>query len=387
MRKIVLTVLMALGGWTAGAQSFDFSDLEHRIGIDIRPAITTRHHEFFRGENASETPFSFSNSRHLQYSFRFPSGSRLREFCPTAYQGIGVASYTFDGHCEIGHPSALYILQGAQIARFRNDLTLDYEWNFGVTTGWKTDNLAVSTRMNAFINTALLLKWHPVPEWIFSVGADYSHFSNGDTTLPNVGVNTFGVRLSAVYSIEGMETDISPERRTHDVYDQSKRISLDVVMCGAWNSEVLTYMDKEYILDGKFGVIALHLNPLYRITDKVYAGPSVDIQYNEGINLADHVAGVNPITDEIRFYRPPLSEQLAAGLSLRGELKMPIFSINIGIGHHLRYNGKEIGGIYNVFALKTFITENLFLHTGLKINYTDSSNNLLLGLGWRIKDR
>jgi hypothetical protein len=164
-------------------------------------------------------------------------------------------------------------------------------------------------------------------------------------------------------------------------------MSLDLTICGAWYEETLTYNDKEYHLDGKFGVLAFHINPLYKLRENLLIGPSIDIQYNEGVNLSGHIAGVNAITDEIRFYRPPLEEQLAAGLSVRIELKMPIFTVNLGIGHNLIYEGAELGGIYNMAVLKTFITENLYLHTGLKINYTSSSNNLLLGVGWRFGRR
>jgi hypothetical protein len=112
-------------------------------------------------------------------------------------------------------------------------------------------------------------------------------------------------------------------------------------------------------------------------------GPAVDVQYNEGINLADHVAGINPVTDEIRFHRPPLAEQMAAGLSLRVELQAPIFAVNLGFGHNIIYKGPELGGFYYLAALKTFVTDSLFMHVGLKVCDTESSNNLLLGLGWR----
>lgn len=381
MRRILLIAALLGCTWTASGNAPDSTKFEHRIGIDFRPAIPTRHHDFFRGANASGKPFQAAGSTHMQYAFRFPSASRLGQIWPTAYQGIGIAAYTFVRHSEIGTPAAIYIFQGAEIARLGEDLSLDYEWNFGISTGWNTNNLVVGTTVNAYINASLLLSWHPRPEWTFSTGLDYTHFSNGDTTLPNVGVNTLGMRISAMRSFGGACT--SNVIRTDKTARSKRRISLDLMLCGAWNAETLTYKEKEYKLDGKFGILALHLNPLYHITENLLVGPSIDIQYNEGINLVDHVAGINPVTDEIRFHRPPLSEQLAAGLSMRIELKMPIFSINIGIGHNIIYKGSELGGIYNFAILKAFITERLFLHTGLKINYTDSSNNLLLGVGWR----
>lgn len=384
MKRIVLTAALLLLASTASGNTPDSTRFEHRISFGFRPAIPTRHHDFFRGANSSGKSFRGSGSAHLQYALRFPSSSRLGRIWPTAYQGIGISTHTFFRHSEIGTPTTLYIFQGAEIARLGENLSLDYEWNFGISTGWNTNNLVVGTKVNAYINTALLMSWHPRPEWTFSTGLDFTHFSNGDTTLPNVGVNTFGLRLSAVRSFGGK--GVIHNERTLDTEQKlfRKRISLDLILCGAWNAETLKHMDKEYRLDGKFGILALHVNPLYSLTKNLLIGPSLDIQYNEGVNLSDYIAGISPVTDEIRFYRPPLAEQLAAGLSLRVELKMPIFSINLGLGHNIIYKGDELEGFYNMAILKTFITKSIFLHTGLKINYTTSSNNLLLGIGWRL---
>lgn len=385
----------------------DSTTLQHSFSLDVRSGFVTQHHDLFRGVNATGTPINASASAHIQYAFRFPSASRLGRIMPSAYQGVGVAPYTFFNHEVMGTPVAFYVFQGAEVARFSESLSLDYEWNFGASAGWHR-NLVVGTKVNAYINLGLMLKWQPglcssafcrsLDGWTFAAGLDMTHFSNGDTTLPNVGTNIIGARISASRAFgatAGMAADggsaarvdirqLRREART-ELSRKSflKRTELDVILCGTVNAETITYQDKEYKLDGKFGVAALHINPLYRVTPCFLVGPAVDVQYNEGINLADHVAGINPVTDEIRFHRPPLAEQLAAGLSLRVELQAPIFAVNLGFGHNIIYKGPELGGFYYLAALKTFVTDSLFMHVGLKVCDTESSNNLLLGLGWR----
>ena len=370
----------------------DSAAFEHRVGLDVRSGLVTQHHSLFRGENASGMPIKASASAHLQYGFRFPEKSCLWQMMPTAYQGVGIAPYTFFNHSVMGTPVAFYIFQGAEIARFGESLSLDYEWNFGASAGWHP-NLVVGTKVNAYINVGLLLSWRPAfSGWVFSAGLDMTHFSNGDTTLPNVGVNTIGARVSAVREFG----DVSAASRRKDVLriqrearaDLSgkkflERTELDVILCGSVNAEHISMDGNEFQLDGRFGVLALHVNPLYRLTPCFLLGPSVDVQYNEGVNLIGHVAGINPVNGDIRFHRPPLAEQLAAGLSLRVELQAPIFSVNLGFGHNVIYKGPELGGFYYLAALKTFLTDSLFMHVGLKICDTESSNNLLLGLGWR----
>ena len=331
----------------------DSTAFVHRVSLDVRSGFMTQHHDLFKGENATGTPIKASASAHLQYAFRFPSASRMGRIMPSAYQGVGIAPYTFFSHEVMGTPVAFYVFQGAEIARFSESLSLDYEWNFGVSAGWQP-NLVVGTKVNAYINLGLMLKWQPgltgsalgraLDGWTFAVGLDMTHFSNGDTTLPNVGVNTIGGRISASRAFGAYESAARQDTRQLRREARSalagkkflQRTELDVILCGTVNAETIAYQDKEYKLDGKFGVAALHINPLYRVTPCFLVGPAVDIQYNEGISLADHVAGINPVTDEIRFHRPPLAEQLAAGLSLRVELQAPIFSVNLGFGVSLR---------------------------------------------------
>lgn len=404
---LIFTLLCVTVLTLTAASSSDSTAFTHSLSLDVRSGFVTQHHDLFRGVNATGTPIKASASAHLQYYFRFPSASRLGRIMPSAYQGVGVAPYTFFNHEVMGTPVAFYVFQGAEVARFSESLSLDYEWNFGASAGWHR-NLVVGTKVNAYINLGLMLKWQPglcssafcrsLGGWTFAAGLDMTHFSNGDTTLPNVGTNIIGARISASRAFgatAGMAADRGSAARVDirqlrrearaELSRKSflKRTELDVILCGTVNAETITYQDKEYKLDGKFGVAALHINPLYRVTPCFLVGPAVDVQYNEGINLADHVAGINPVTDDIRFHRPPLAEQLAAGLSLRVELQAPIFAVNLGFGHNIIYKGPELGGFYYLAALKTFVTDSLFMHVGLKVCDTESSNNLLLGLGWR----
>ena len=75
------------------------------------------------------------------------------------------------------------------------------------------------------------------------------------------------------------------------------------------------------------------------------------------------------------------------GLSLRAELVMPVFSINVGVGRNLIYSGGDMKGFYQILALKTYITRHLFLHVGYQLSKFKDPNNLMLGLGYRFHDK
>ena len=379
----ILGGLGSAGDLVGSGSEGDSTAVVHNVSFGVRPALLTKHHGFYRGENAIGQPLTVTTSAHLQYSFYFPATSALGKLFPTSYQGIGLGFNTFFNHQIMGSPTSLYVFQGARIAQFGEKLSLDYEWNFGVSPFWK-HNEVIGTNCNVYVNGGLLLSWYPIPEWKFSCGLDFTHFSNGDTKFPNLGVNSYGLRLTASRTFGGGVVQ-SPARPYHNKLTEKsflKRTSLDLIFCGAWVKDCVNYQGLLYNVDGNFGVLALHLNPLYQVTHYFSVGPSLDIQYNESANLANHVAGRHPTNHDLKFHRPPLSEQLAVGLSARLEFAAPIFSVNFGVGHNFIYNAEEWRGLYYILALKSFLHKGLFLHTGLRIP-SNSSINLLLGLGYR----
>ena len=59
----------------------------------------------------------------------------------------------------MGNPVAFYLFQGARISSLAPWLSLHYEWNFGLSAGWKTydpyynsSNTIIGSKVNAYIN-------------------------------------------------------------------------------------------------------------------------------------------------------------------------------------------------------------------------------------------
>ena len=163
-------------------------------------------------------------------------------------------------------------------------------------------------------------------------------------------------------------------------------MSYDILIYGAGRAKGLIWNDTPYIAEGKFGILGLNISPLYRVNKFFRTGASLDVQYDESANVGEYVAGTGD-DGNIRFYRPPLNEQLGIGLSLRAEFVMPIFSVNIGFGRNIIYKGDELKGFYQTLALKTGIYKGLYLHIGYKLHDFHDPNNLMLGFGWRFGNR
>ena len=392
IKSLASAIVMMAGLLPLAAQENGGDELTHRVGIEMKGAWIAPSHGFFRGKNGAGKRLDKSGSLHLKYSFQFPGSSRYGAMYPTAYQGIGMAWNTFFDKAELGVPAALYVFQGARIASLGERLSLDGEWNFGASFGWKpydeqhnSFNRVVGSRVNAYIDAALLLSWRPLPGLTLNAGVDITHFSNGNTTLPNSGVNTIGARIGAVYNVA--RTPMKSIRKAA-VQESFRRFTLETIFYGALRAKGFEYEGSGYLLDGRFAVAGINIAPMYRFTRCFQAGVSLDVQYDESANLSGHLAGMVSEGTGMspRFYRPPLSEQVAAGLSLRAELVMPIFTIGVGLGRNVLYKG-ELGVFYQMATLKTDVGGNAFLQIGYRLDNFHDPSNLMIGLGWRFGGR
>ena len=371
----------------ARTDSLSGSRPSHYISLEARPAYVFPTRSFFRGNNATGEAIRTSVSAHLRYAFRFAPDTHLGKLYPHTYQGIGFSYNSFFNKAEIGTPVALYVFQGAPIVRLTERLSLNYEWNFGAAFGWKKYdpldnpyNVVVGSRINAYLNLGFFFDWQLPQAWHLTIGADLTHYSNGNTNYPNSGVNTVGARVGVVRSF-GSTTKAKPLQEK--ALPLKKRFSYDLVAYGSTRKRGLIYPDHGELIPGSFAVVGLNFNPMYRVNKYFRAGVSLDAQYDESANLMKYlVEGTSG--EEMKFYRPPFREQFAIGLSLRAELNMPIFSVNFGVGRNVICQGIDTDVFYQVLALKAFVTRRFFLHVGYQLSDFKNPNNLMLGLGWRL---
>lgn len=369
---------------------------EHMIGLDFRPSYVFPTHEFFKGANNTGKRINSSFAGHLKYGFKFSPDSELGRLYPYAIQGIGISYNTFFNLREIGNPLAVYVFQTSRIATISPRLSFDYEWNFGASFGWKKfdeennpHNTVVGSKINAYINLGFLLNWQIAANTNLRAGIGVTHYSNGNTSYPNSGVNTIGASIGITRSFggskNGKETLSKLIKPKFDRY-----ISYDLIVYGATRKRGVFPEDHDPLLaPGSFGIIGLNFNPLYNFSRYFRAGLSLDMQYDESANIGRHIANDEiPSTPEnLKFFRPSFLEQFSTGISVRAEIVMPIFSINLGIGKNFICKGSDTNSFYQTFVLKTNITKNIFLHTGYQLYRFKDPNNLMLGIGYRFNAR
>lgn len=366
------------------------------IGLDFRPSYVFPTHEFFKGTNNTGKRINSSFAGHLKYGFKFSPDSELGRLYPYAIQGIGIGYNTFFNSKEIGNPLAVYVFQTSRIATISPKLSFDYEWNFGASFGWKKfdeennpHNTVVGSKINAYINLGFLLNWQIAANTNLRAGIGVTHYSNGNTSYPNSGVNTIGASIGIIRSFgggkSGKETLSKLIKPKFDRY-----ISYDLIVYGATRKRGVFPEDHDPLLaPGSFGIIGLNFNPLYNISRYFRAGLSLDMQYDESANIGQHIANdyIPSTPEDLKFFRPSFREQFSTGISVRAEIVMPIFSINLGIGKNFICKGSDTNSFYQTFVLKTNITKNIFLHTGYQLYRFKDPNNLMLGIGYRFNVR
>ena len=374
----------------AGQESSGFI---HRLGMEAPPQYVFPTHPFLQGENERWKPIQTSFAAHLKYSFKFRPNTCADRIYGGAYQGIGISLTTFGDKKQLGDPFSFYVFQGARIVRFSPRASLNYEWNFGLSAGWKpydnyynSYNGAVGSRMNAYINAGVYINWAFSRYFDLIVGGDFTHFSNGNTKFPNAGINTAGAKIGLVYNFNRTEEDLSKSLYQPVITRFPRHISYDVVLFGSWSRKGVWVGEKQIASPNAYPVAGFNFAPMYNFNNYFRAGLSVDAQFDESANIKDYKL-VGTYGDDIKFHRPPFREQFAVGVSLRAELVMPIFSINVGIGRNMIYSGDDTEGFYQILALKTYVTRHLFLHVGYQLSKFKDPNNLMLGIGYRFHDK
>lgn len=330
----------------------------------------------------------------LRYGFSF-TDPKIPNYYPGGYQGISVGVLNFgslqprgfsNAYKNIGYPFLAYIFQGAPFWH-RNSFSLNYEWNFGAAFGWKSYseqnkylNLAVGSQVNAYLHLGLTLNYQIDPNVSIFGGVGVSHFSNGNTSFPNPGVNSFGLRFGMVYTLNPLSNGFQTVIRNDSV--KERRVFYDISLWGASRKRVYRGGKEPVLLAGHFACAGISFAPMVRLITWWRVGGSLDLQYDQSSDKKhDYIEGDS--TDDIKFFSPSFGRQLSLGLSAHGELRMPIFTVNVGIGYNF-ISPLENRGSYQNITLKTYLCRYLYLNVGYQLRNFHQQSSLMLGLGTTI---
>lgn len=364
---------------------------QFRIGAEISPSWVPPANKFVKGSNPDGRRITTGLSGDLRADFSFNASTREGMLYPGLYQGLGLGVSSYLPGNMLGSPVSLYVYQGAPIVHLSDRLSIGYEWQFGAAMGWKynddqnVDNTAaVSTSVTAHMGLGLKIQYLLNERWQLSAGLSARHYSNGNTSWPNTGVNTMGATIGIAYLINTPERAANGADPSLRAEADAHRWFYDIMAYGAWRKRAVYVGEppEANLCPGRFPVAGLQFAPTYRLNRYVAVGPALDLQWDQSACLAPYWLS-GSYDENIKFYRPPFGKQISAGLSAHAELTMPIFSVNAALGYDF-ISPRGDRRFYQTLTLKTFITRRLYLNTGYRLRAFKDPDHLILGLGFRL---
>ncbi len=358
----------------------------HRLEVEAVPGVILHTNSFLEGNNTEVRTMNRSFVARMKYAFLPPEGSREANIFKGVYQGVGLAFHNFNS--QLGNPVSAYVFQGATIKTITPRLTLNYEWDFGLTYGWKSydskdnpDNRVIGSKMTAYIDADIYLRYIVSRQWDINLGATFTHYSNGNTSIPNAGLNVAGIKASAAYYFNRQQ--LHPA--TAAVPPVEHYWCWDLTLWGAWKRKGVDTQYGAYAAPSAYGVVGLNLNPLYHLNHWLNVGASLDVSYDGSANIEiddDILKPEQKVDVDEKLHHPAWYRKVAVGVSGRVEFTMPYFTINFGIGHNfVNANTTDFKGFYEILALKIALAQKAYLHIGYSLYDFHYPNNLMLGVG------
>lgn len=392
-RRLILTLLLPLAAWgclTARDEREQTGKYTYSVGADVRGAWVLPTGSWFRGLNPQDKRIGAAMTGTIKGAFSPAAGTDWHRQYSDTYQGLGVSYTDFFNRSLMGRPVSVYVFQGFPFARPTPKLGLYAEWEFGASFGWHTQRGVIDQGVNGSATTARLAMnlaaRYRLSEDVELVAAfDLTHYSNGNTRYPNAGTNLAGLRIGLSYRPGNHDSRIpSTPFLAPSVGTQQTGWTYDLLIYGAAHKRF--YHDEEDTaipLPGCFGVAGVTFGPMREFKGGVLrAGGTVDLQWDEGADLEryeeDVWTGSHPV-----YRHPPVWRQMGLGVSVRGEIVLPLFAINVGIGRNIYAAAPDQRVFYQTLALKTMITRRAYLNVGYSLRNFAHPRNLMIGLGWR----
>lgn len=366
----------------------------HRLEVKAGPGYIFPTNVFLKGWNENMKPIRNSFSAHLKYSFQFQPETPVGRIYGVPHQGIGISRFSFGEPQQLGNPIAFYLFQGARLAQFTPGLSLRYEWNFGLSGGWKpyhpvtnSYNYVTGAKWNAYMNVNFFLSQTLSHYFDLIGGISFTHFSNGNTKFPNAGLNTAAIKLGLMYNFN--RSGISHQQAIQPLPGFVRHVSYDAVLFGSWRRKGVYLEEKGIPSPYSYPVTGFIFNPMYNFGYKLRAGISLDGVFDSSANVytEDYIVAVGGSDPGYTFFEPPVKNQLALGVSVKAEYVMPYFTVGAGIGTNVLHGGGDLAGLYQTLALKTEITKNTFIHIGYNLQNFETPNYLMLGVGYRFNNK
>ena len=289
------------------------------------------------------------------------------------YSGFGNDSIS----AELGKVFALYPFINFPITPGTNSRLT---FKLGVGIGYLTNkfdpkenfhNYAIGSHVNAAVNLSFEYRQRIIDRlhWVTSFGL--THFSNGATRSPNMGINIFSMATGFSWHLASPKEYIDRRLRPKNYlfeFDGKQRFATDYQYTVGIKDLSQQYGTHQY-----FFVHDVAANFMFQITERDRIGLGVELVYDN--------------SDKIT--KPDWNLYLKPGLLLAYEMLLDrvSFMFNAGLRNNVPLNSDEFGLLfYQKVAARYYFTDNLFATLAFT-TYDIKADFISFGIGYHLQHK
>lgn len=340
---------------------------------------------FVKGDNTEKVPIKNYQAFSVRIMFQTTGRKPWHQLYEYPYWGFGIHVSDFYNTEEMGVPVALYAFLNAPFYRW-NNLSLNYEIDFGITGNWRhfnpinnPYNVAIGAGETVYIHVGAGLTYSVSNRWEAELGIGLAHFSNGALKLPNFGLNTFSPRIEIRYKVHGnpvlKKQKITPFKKFSSL-EFTAFTGLKNVLFDSAQVNIETKYKGVY-----FPVFGFKTTFNYQISHKSKFGVGMAVSYDGSVN-----ARVAVDKGELEVIDLPFTEQLRVSIYPSYELVMGPYSLLIQPGFYIfrKQFPHQVPVSYQRIGLKYTFTHHITVGISLRAYDFHVSDFIEWSLGYQL---
>lgn len=297
-------------------------------------------------------------THYWEYLYRYPR------------YGMAYTYSNFNNKDVFGYAHALFSFIDIPLYRTQSKFSLNYEIALGLAAFTKTYdvyenplNLTISSTINVYIGLDLEARYKLNKNNELKAAVELSHYSNGKTKSPNLGINALSASLGWLHTLKPeWESVNTVERPAH-----KKHIVEMVLNMGGKRDDLLN--DEVYLITTLVG------DYYYSGFTKYAFGGGFDLFYDESLAIT------NAETNNIVLNS---GDNYQAGFHLGLMARYNKMSVILQAGNYVHANFKKYTSVYSRLGLRYSITDQLLINLSLKAHYA-IADYVEWGIGYRFK--
>ena len=232
-------------------------------------------------------------------------------------------------------------------------------------------NYAIGSHLNAAINLSFEYRQRIVERLYWVASAGLTHFSNGATRSPNMGINIFSVATGLSWYLLPPKAHIDKKLRPRNYlfeFDGKKHFVTDYQYTLGFKD-----MSQQYGTHQYFFVHNITANFMFQLSERDRLGIGVDLVYD----------GSDKIT------KPDWNFYLKTGFLLSYEMMLDrlSFMFNVGLRNNTAFGSGKFGLLfYQKVAARYYFTDNLFATLAFT-TYDIKADFISVGVGYHIQHK